>query len=894
MFGRIKRIMGLSVVMALGCACAPAGFAQGLRVGDTPQQITIPAGSLSSALTRLVNQVGVQIMYEPALTRGFQVGAVNGKLTFDEALARLLANTGLKADSVDEKTVVLRRTESATSNASTAAEMKLAQANPSAPIGQSEEAARASGSQNASPNERDSKIQEIIVTATKRAERLQDVPMSIAVIGKEDIERRGLIGMEDYLRSIPGVNQVNRGGLDNSIVIRGIATSVTAQNFTTGTTVATYFDETPITGAAGPGTGGIDIRPVDFERIEVLRGPQGTAFGAASLSGTMRMIPAKPKLDSFGADLAASYSDTGGHGSDNTMIQGVFNIPVIADKFALRAVGYRYEDSGYYTNTIGSNAALIAAADSRGVGDFVRGYSQDDLGRMRSTGGRLAALWQATDKLNLSLNALTQKIEQDGSPVADVGPFEQAHAPIAPQGRVRGTDEISDTEIDLVNLVLNYDLGWSTLTSAASWVDSGSVYSQSGFSPVFSLFGPYSYTGWNDFKSFTGEVRLASRLPGRFQFLAGVFYENVDDEVYQPYSWPGTPANNPFPLRTDPMGLYITTRSRDQRAVFGELSFDVTDKVTATVGGRFFKYARDERVLLEGGLYGFPIGGGVPQILANDDSDSSFKASLEYQPVEDALLYASWGQGFRLGRPAAGVVRALCDPNGDGLIDGTGITVESTRSIGSDFLDNYEVGGKFALFDRRMVVDTAVYHIEWDGLPITAVPPGAAAVCGYTTNAGTATSDGVELQASVFVTNGLRVDFGGGYANAQLSSNAPGLGPDGARLPGSPKVNVNLAVQQDFTVGGYRAFVRADSFYAGKFYGDLLESAGTVAGDYILLDARVGVAIRNLSVDLFVRNLTDEDAFTWRTATSSNANPFLGYRLRPRTVGIQLGYAFGR
>lgn len=725
------------------------------------------------------------------------------------------------------------------------------------------------------------KLEEIIVTAQKRTERLQDVPISIAVISSQDIERRGLTGMEDYLRSVPGVNEIEAGAVNNSIIIRGITTSPEFGSATVGH----YFDETPITGAAITG-GSIDVRPVDIERIEILRGPQGTAFGSASLSGTLRVIPVKPQLDRFGGKLAVSYSDTSGFGSDNSMIQGVVNIPIVEDRFGVRAVGYRYDDSGFYQNIGSNDPALIAIAESFGLGDYVAGYVQDEVGRMLSTGGRLAALWQPTDKLNLSMNFLTQTIEQDGTPVATVGRHEQALMPVDPRDRRRGqVGEVADTELDLLNLVLNYDLGWAALTSVGSWVDSRAVYADSSI-PVF---GFASQEGVSNGKSFTGEVRLASQLEGRFQFLGGVFYANGDTASDFLEHWPGTPETNLF--GTDPQFIFAVTDELEERAVFGEVSYDLTEKLTATVGGRYFEYDKSNSTFFEGGAFGVPFGTGVPLNNESSESNSSFKGHLSYEPTKDSLLYASWSEGFRLGFPTAGLPSAACDTDNDGFLDGTNVSIESTKTVNSDFLENYEIGGKFTLFDRRMVVDTAVYHIEWTGLPART----GAEACGlaYTANLGEATSEGVEFQASLFVVQGLRLDFGGGYSKAKLTQDVPLQGwVEGDRLPGAPKVNANLAAQYDFDVAGHQAFVRADSFYAGRFYRGIGEVPGTQAGDYIKVDMRAGVVINKLSAEIFVRNLTNEDAFTWRTFDAGVNTPFNGYRLRPRTVGIQLGYSF--
>lgn len=887
----MQKVSGVFAIWTIaGLAAAAQGEAQTM-VSHTPRA-AVPPQSLATALQVWAGQTGWQLMYDPGVATGHKSNGAIAGLPAIEALDRILEGTGLSRRFVNDRTVsifpISKPSASRVYPAAYNRPMRLAEVSTASDAG-------GDSADGADPSGRDKsrELGEVIVTATKREERVEDIPVSIAVIGNQDIERRGLIGMQDYLRSIPGVNQIDRGSKDNSIVIRGITTQPDSENSLSGATVGSYFDETPITGAGGFAAGGIDVRPVDIDRIEILRGPQGTAFGSSSLGGTLRMIPTKPKLDGFSMKAQIAYSDTGGAGSDNSMIQGVVNIPVVEDTFALRAVGYRYDESGFYRNVASADPGAVARATNYGLADYVNGFTQNDVGQIISTGGRLAGLWKPTDKLNLSFNFLTQKIEQDGNPVASVGKYEQALLPVAPQGRVRGeAGDISDTNMDLVNAVLNYDLGWGTLTAAGSWVNGDSAIA----SDLWEGFPfPGSATYANDFESYTGETRVASQLDGRFQFLAGLYFENVKEGSLSTVDWPGDAATNPLTLFglpvTNPLLLQQVGRDRDQRAVFGEVSYDLTDKLTATVGGRFFKYDKDESSLREGGFAGLPIGGGTPSDFDSDESDSSFKANVSYEPVKDALVYASWAEGFRLGKPQAGLSPGLCDQNNDGLVDNSTVSIESTQRVDSDFLENYEIGTKFALFNRRMAVDASVYHIKWDGLPITTFV--TCSPIGYTANAGAATSDGIELQASVFVADGLRVDLGGGYTKAELSEDAPGLGAqDGARLPGSPKFSANLAAQYDFNLSGHNAFVRADSVYTGKFYGDLLESPGTEAGGYTKIDARAGVAVRNLSVELFVRNLTNEDAFTWRTIIVGNTNPFLGYRLRPRTVGIQLGYSF--
>jgi outer membrane receptor protein involved in Fe transport len=854
-------------VCAAGLLLSGGSFAQ----TEKPVNFNITATDLANALNQFARQSDRQIVFSSAATAGRRAKPLSGSYRPQEALDALLRDSGLVYDVAQDGTIVV---SAGRSNTSTPGGVPAANPIRTAAVETTE--SRASRSQGTPAG-----AEEIIVTATKRSEKLREVPMSIAVIGNQEIDRRGLIGMQDYLRSIPGVNQIDQGSISNSIIMRGISTQPASENFYSGPTVATYFDETPITGAGGIGQGGIDVRPVDIERIEVLRGPQGTTFGDASLGGALRLIPVKPTLDRYEAKAAVSYSSTAGLGGDNTMVQGVVNVPIVTDKLAIRAVGYRYDESGYYRNVAGTNPTVLAAAQRFGLTDFVRGFTQDDIGRMRTVGGRLAALWQPTEKLTVAINLLTQKIEQDGRPSTDFGTYDQVRTPIAPRGRLRGAPgEVTDNNIDLASAVFTYDLGWASLTSSLSWIDADSGSTSALPIGFLSFAGLSTTTVASHFRSFTTETRLATQFDGPVQILGGVFYQNVKNGYANTFWYPGTQATNPF--QTDPAGLSTITRNLDQRAVFGEISYKLTDSVTATIGGRYFDYEKNERDFQEGGLYGISAGAGVPVQFDDGEGHSNFKASLSFKPTDDTTLYASWAQGFRLGRPTVGVAPGLCDRNNDGVIDGSGVSLASTRRINSDSLDNYEVGAKLLLLDRRLSVDAAAYHITWDGLPI-GVRVGSCNAS-YTANAGAAVSDGLEFQTGYLILDSLKVNFGAGYTSARLSKDAPALNAlKSAQLPGTPKFNANLGLQYDFDISGHGAFVRVDSFYTGAYYGDLLKTPSLRSGDYVKVDLRAGVVIHNFDLELFVRNLTDERTFTWRDADNS-------YRLQPRTLGVQIGY----
>jgi outer membrane receptor protein involved in Fe transport len=735
-------------------------------------------------------------------------------------------------------------------------------------------------------------LEEIIVSATKRNESLQNVPISVAVVTSDDIDRKGLVSAEDYLRGIPGVTQL--GASDGeTIIIRGIETSPTYQNFFGAATVATYFGETPTTSSRGAASfANIDLMLADIERVEVLRGPQGTSFGSSSLGGTVRVIPAAPKLDQAEASVSAGYSVTSGTGGGNYELQAVGNLPLAEDRFAVRAVGYRYEDSGYYQNVAGSDPAFKALATELGAEDYA--MDSKEVGDSTTTGGRISALLQATDELAVTLSYISQSGEVDGAGIANWGMYQQANLLVAPEHVYRGKAiGVSDADIDIANLIVEYDLDWGSLLATYSHVESEAIYTYSGGGPILRALSSV-YLGRHN--GDIGEIRLVSQLDGAWNFLVGVYIEDLDDKADFYRLWFGSPELNPYePGTTGDVGEYLTERGLKQKAAFGEMAWDILPDWTLTVGARRYDYERSELTSSGGGFYGEVS----PTPIAADETGTSFRGNLSYSLSDNAMVYTSWSQGFRLGRAQTGL-NANCDPDGDGLVEGTDIPIASTREVRSDQIDNYEIGAKFTILDRRLAIAADVFRLDWTDVPVLIGVEELGATVGleqgcypyYTANVGVARSEGAELQLSYFVTDAVRLDFGGSHIRARLTEDVPALNAQaGDRLPASPEVNANLSLQYEFEIGDYPAFVRADTIYVGPFYGNLQETLYSRAGDYVEADISGRVTIRNWDLTLFANNITNEDAFTFR-AQAANVSIPTGYRLRPRTIGLRLAYRF--
>jgi outer membrane receptor protein involved in Fe transport len=809
---------------------------------------------------------------------------LQGEFTPEQALQQLLADSGFSASFLDRKMVAIGKEREAAS-AARASSSPLPAASRSR-IAAADTAAKTKTLRRNEDVGSGNEIEQVIVTARKRAERIQDVPLSITALSSVDIERRGAVSASDYLRGVPGVNQSSeRNG--SSIVIRGIETSPSNQNFSTGTTVATYFGETPTSNSAGLGGGSnVDLKLVDIERVEVLRGPQGTAFGSSSLGGTVRTIPAVPVLNRSEAKMSGSYSATADSGDNNYMIQAIGNVPLVQDKLAIRASAYLFDESGIYRNTAGSDASVRAAAASFGAQDAA--VDEAEVGETQYVGGRASALFQATDRMRLSVTYVTQKTEIDGQPLANRPGYQQAILQVAPEHVYRGQKGgVNDTDIDLANGMLEYDLGWGDLLATFSHVQSGSLFVSSFSASGF--VAPVSFDANSDHRERSAEVRLTTRLEGDWNFVGGLYAENLKDGYRETYYWHGTPALDIFAPGERFLGDGREHRELEQFAAFAEASWEFLPRFTLTGGVRAYDYERTNRVDRLGPIYGSASSTQVD----GDANGTSFRGNLSFKPNENTHIYAGWSQGFRLGNPQPGLPAAFCDRNSDGVVDGLSYSLDQTRRFESDEVDNYELGAKFSMLDQRLTVAADVFRIDWTGVPFRVAAPQFPQGCGiaFNVNAGAAVSEGVEFQANFYITRAFRVDAGASTINAELSKDAPGGGGfDGDRLPGSPKFNANLGIQYEFDIAGHDAFVRADSIYVGSFYGNLQESANTRAGGYTKVDATARIELGNLNLGLFARNLTNVDDFTFRGI--NDLGQYFGYRPQPRTIGLQLGYTF--
>ncbi len=852
------KIRMLAIVVAFGMGSMLSIAAE--------QRFDIRSQPLGEALKAYAEEINVQLLFAEDEVENLVTQGVSGDFSREGALQEILKNSGLIFEFASNNVLVVRPGSSELS----------------AP----EEVEAEGGSMSKFREEnKDRMIEEMVVTANKRSASVQNLSMSISALGNEEIERRGLVGMGDYLNSIPGVSVLDQTAGRTQVVMRGLSANPQFDGIH-GPTVGVYLGEAPLSGFGILGSNA-DVKMVDIERVEVLRGPQGTLYGSSTLGGTVRNIPITPNLQNIEGKIKAGYSNTGGFGSENTDFQGVLNIPVIEDTLAIRGVAYRFENSGFYKNVAASDPEASAAAVAFGG----KAVERDNIGNDTVTGGRISLLWQPTDNLSVNLLYLDQKIDQDGWPQADLGlgtkTFLQRRLQLRHFEGESGFsgpefDEMFSDNLDITNLTIEYDLGWGSILSSSSKVNENSQqYRDLG--PIFD-FAPWSQLIDYYAEAFVQELRFASDLDGPVQFLVGLYYEDRERGLTSIGLFGGDQALNPFGSQITLVD-YARQINVKQKAVFGEISYDLTEQVKLTAGFRGYFY---DKSYLD--VYGesafYPVANAL--LVENDESGDNFKFSVDYTPNDDMLLYASWSEGFRLGRPIAANTNPICDQDNDGFYDGSGGVTTGPSQIDSDYVDNFELGGKFSSSDKRLTISADIYRLNWDGIPVTVVFDH----CNSTLNAGKARSQGFEFESTYYLYDNLLLNFSTSYVKAELLEDAENLGEAGDRLPGSPKYNASFGLQYEFDVAGHDSYIRSDLSYVGGFYNNLQQS-GFEAGNYTTINIRSGVSLDDVSVELFVNNLANDDAITWIDSEGfdsygkSRAN-----RLRPRTIGINLGYQF--
>ncbi len=746
---------------------------------------------------------------------------------------------------------------------------------------------------NAADTPRDMQVlQEIIVTATKRTERLQDVPISVSAITGDDILARGFTSYADSLNSVPGVYYQDFGAGQGTIRIRGISASEGGVPSTT----ATYFGETVTSVLTNQG-GKPNLRLVDIERVEVLRGPQGTLFGASALAGVVRIIPKAPNLQEFEADVGVRGFTTAHSDDASYHAEAAVNIPLVTDKLALRVVGYQDDIAGFIDNTFEGQpeidwSAVLGAPPGTLVSPAIAPFTRRDINSEDTWGARGTLTWQATDRLSFELMHATQDVTVDSEQFTDpaAGDYQQN----------RGLDVFEEggngERLDVNTLVVNYDWDAVSLVSASSWTKMKRFSNQDIAFLAAGELGvpvPWGLHDRSEGELFTQEVRLQSRGEQPLQWTLGAYYLDQEAKFAQfvpDYSCPAclgvVVRGQNFELDAPLAKFY----ANEQKSIFAQVSYDITEQWTVGVGGRYLEDdITDFDISADGFLVrGFEPGPTTPEPPQKGKVDEfNPSAYVRFEPSDSTTLYAQAAKGFR-----SGVVNPLIADN----------CVDQAEALGAqeftdpDTLWNYELGAKSQVADGRVAINGAVYRQKWEGVQL-----GVTLECGFSQilNAGDATSDGAELELVAQPVDAWRFNVSVAVNNTEFDSvvRETGFVP-GERLPEVPEVNGSAGVQYNFDFGStWSGFLRADYVYVGEVLQkfptpteeDPFGSVVITQDAFDTASLRLSFQRGPLGLDLFGNNLFDERGVV------GTAQPSFGGRqniIRPREVGVELRYSF--
>jgi outer membrane receptor protein involved in Fe transport len=731
-------------------------------------------------------------------------------------------------------------------------------------------------------------LEEIIVTAEKRSETLEKAPLSIVAYNAQALAETGVEDFASLAARIPGVVLNAAGPGQSSYSIRGIA-SVGGNSPTTGV----YIDDTPILPSGGDGaTATIEPDLYDLARVEVLRGPQGTLYGASSMGGTIRFITNQPNLNLQEGSVKVEGSDTE-HGSGNVRLDAMYNLPLIDDRAALRIVGTYKDFSGFIDREIGvwaPNPNVPAGFPAYPVSpaepsSVIRDVNSEQLYSLRTL-LKIAV----DDAFTITPSVWVQDLQMGGPPDFDI-PTGDATGPLI-QARPFDLSEAYSDRFVLSNLTMNYALGWGSLLSSTAYLQRQESnpddetealednYPQGKFIP--NVYAPIVTT-----RELTEELRLAF-APDAWALsgVVGAYFNNADRHYYVNYLTPGyAQFQNSYTTSVLLSGVTLNDLNYSQHgdyapkqyAVFTELNYQLTSRLKATAGLRWY----DMEYTAVRYEDGWSNGGPTLSAGSAENTGVNPKAELSYQATDAQLYYASVSKGVRPG----GVNTSNLAEKGCG---------QDYGPYGPDSLWNYEAGIKSRWFGGALTANAAGYYIKWSD-----VQQGETLPCSYqiTENAGAAIVRGGELEVEALVAAHLQLGVGVGYTKAVLAQNAPNLGGlAGQQLENVPLWNGNAHARYSFTpLAGYEAFVRADEQYVGESYPDFArDDPSTFQRAYALLDLRAGVQHQGFEVNLFVTNVLDKQAalseFISDNYSASTRTRM--YTNQPRTVGVSLGMKF--
>ena len=726
-------------------------------------------------------------------------------------------------------------------------------------------------------------LEEVIVTATKRGSgSLQELPLAVQVLDGGALRDKGALDFVDFAGSVPSLNFQDLGPGDKRYILRGV-------NSVGASPVGVYFDEVVISASNANDGGGrnADLKLIDLQSIEVLKGPQSTLYGGNSMAGLIKYVPVKPDFKEMGGFVDAVYSTTA-EGGNNYLASAAVNIP-LSDYFAARLVGYSGETSGFI-----DEVRVISSPE--------KNVNNED-----TDGARLLLAYQPSDRFAVDFMYQYQTTQSNGSSrytPKGVRSFGDSNVPgaeaITATDDLQNTDVVAspwDEEIDLYSLTLQYSTDLGDVTVVSSQFNRSIDYAFDA-SPLLLFFG----TGLlgqtqepQERKVSTTELRFASTFDGSLNYVLGVYHQNEEsdfevrvpqlDAAGNPYAFSSNAEDNVINGGTAIFGR-MDNKELVQDAIFGELYIDVNDKLSLVAGARYFETELKGEEQVTQLLFQSPGGSTPAETNSFEESDTLLKFNASYQLDEDKMVYATVSEGFRFGG-----LNAANIPFSQNSIP---------QGFTSDKITNYEVGAKASMLDGRLRINGAVYQIDWEDMQVQSVDD--TGTFPFITNAGKAQIRGLEFDGEYLLTEEFSLSFGVGWSDASLKEDQPDLGAgnnvnrglSGDEIPNVPKLQGSLSLVWETALSdGMDLVIRTDATYLGETNTKFRESSpyNNQLDAYALLDFRAALhLVDDWEISLFVKNLSDKRADI--DAINSDQDPLAMVTNRPRTAGLNVRKSF--
>jgi iron complex outermembrane recepter protein len=773
----------------------------------------------------------------------------------------------------------------------------------------------------------ESAVGDIVVTATKREENLQDVPISVQALGQERLEELGITDFEDYAQHLPTLSySPSYGPGYNRPFMRGVASGENGNHSGSMPSVGTYLDEQPITTIVG----NLDMHLYDVSRVEVLAGPQGTLYGASSQSGTVRIITNRPDPSAYSAGYDLEFNSTR-YGGFGQVGEGYINLP-LGNSAAIRMVGWAEHDDGYIDNKLGERFyptcydsdpdpdVFNGVCAGTGVTDENSDVAEENYNTTNTYGARIALGIDLNEDWTITPVVMGQRQVTNGifAQQSDIGELAVEHffpewnkdvwvqGALTIEGSVNNFDVVFAAsrltrDVDSNQDYADYGYFYDTLAYyGCYYVDNATPGACDGFTGGALQGDPINpgqqVEGSDHYNRETYEFRVASPSDARLRAIAGIFYQVSEHDIHQRYYF-SEDFRDAYEVPGHPDTIWLTeqTRTDEETALFGEVSFDITDRLTATVGMRAYE---TENSLI--GFFGFgagfsgstgesqcflpltPFRGATCTNLDASTSESGelYRANLEWNIDDDRMVYATYSEGFRPG----------------------GINRRGTFGpYQADFLDNFEFGWKTDWADGRLRWNGAIFHQVWEDFQYAFISVGSSGLT-QIQNAGDAEIDGIETEITWVPIDDLTINAGATWLSTELTSGEITDTEVGSELPVSPDLKFDFTARYEFPLGTWSAFVQGGATYVGERETSILTGDKALLGtlpEYWLADISTGMERNGLSLVLFIDNVFDERAINGRytecAVGTCGAGPegiFYDVIARPMTGGIRIGQRF--